>query len=99
IKERKEEIERQLKALEAELNIDIIQKEKVIPQVLHLVEWPYVTITEFNKDFLKAPQEVLISEMVEHQKYFPVTEKTGKLKNQFVITANTKPTDSIRHGN
>ena len=99
IKERSQKISDELQKLEQELDIEVVQKEKVIPQVLHLVEWPFLTITEFNADFLKAPKEVLISEMVEHQKYFPVADKKGVLKNQFIITANTKPTDSIRHGN
>lgn len=99
IKERSAEIERQLKHIEDETGHSIVQKEKVIPQVLHLVEWPFLTIAEFDENFLKAPKEVLISEMVEHQKYFPILEKNGKLKNQFIITANTTPTDSIRQGN
>jgi glycyl-tRNA synthetase len=99
IQERVQEIEKQLHLLEEKENITVLQKERVIPQVVNLVEWPELTITEYNSDFLKAPKEVLISEMVEHQKYFPVAKKDGTLKNQFIITANTIPTDSIRHGN
>ena len=37
--------------------------------------------------------------MVEHQKYFPVTDLNGSLKNLFIITANIPPTDQIREGN
>ncbi|HSW85972.1 MAG TPA: glycine--tRNA ligase subunit beta, partial [Rhabdochlamydiaceae bacterium] len=57
------------------------------------------TFAEFNPNFLKAPPEVLISEMVEHQKYFPVADKKGKLKNLFIITADTTPNNVIRKGN
>jgi glycyl-tRNA synthetase len=99
IQERKQEIEQALQKIEKDEKVVILAKDRVIPQVLHLIEWPFLTITEFNKEFLKAPKEVLISEMVEHQKYFPVAQEDGSLKNLFVITANTKPTDSIRHGN
>jgi glycyl-tRNA synthetase len=96
---RKESIEAQIKGLEAQQNIKIIDRERVIPQVQNLVEWPYLTLATFRADFLKAPKEVLISEMVEHQKYFPVANPDGSLKNLFVITANVIPTEQIRQGN
>lgn len=99
IVERKKEIVRQLDALEKTLGGKIIARDQVIPQVLHLVEWPQVTTGTFDKAFLKAPKEVLISEMVEHQKYFPVADMEGTLKNIFVITADNTPTDQIRSGN
>src|SRR5262249_37555743 len=65
----------------------------------HLVEKPFLTAGEFDESFLRAPKEVLISEMVEHQKYFPLAKADGSLANRFVITANVPPTDSIRYGN
>lgn len=37
--------------------------------------------------------------MVKHQKYFPVADASGELIDYFVITADTIPTDNIRHGN
>lgn len=97
--QRKTSILSQLDALEKELNVRIIDRERVIPQVLNLTEWPLVTSATFRTEFLKAPKEVLISEMVEHQKYFPVTKPDGTFTNLFVITANLPPTDEIRKGN
>lgn len=99
IQERKTNIILQLNALEKEMGGKAIAREKVIQEVLHLVEWPTLTYTDFDPSYLKAPKEVLISEMVEHQKYFPVEDENGNLKNLFVITANNKPTDLIRRGN
>lgn len=99
IKERQQEILKQLDGLENSLNGKIIARERVIPQVLHLVEWPQLTAATFDIAFLKAPKEVLISEMVEHQKYFPVANAEGSLKNYFIITANNTPSDQIRAGN
>ena len=98
-KEREASIRKQIEDIEAKNHIKIIATEKVIPQVIHLVEWPYLTIADFQPAFLKAPKEVLISEMVEHQKYFPTLNADGSLKNTFVITANIPPTDQIRKGN
>jgi glycyl-tRNA synthetase len=97
--EREQSILEQLSDLETKHAIKIIEKDRVIPQVLNLVEWPYLTISTFQEEFLKVPKEVLISEMVEHQKYFPVTHLNGSLKNLFVITANIIPSEEIKIGN
>jgi glycyl-tRNA synthetase len=99
IEERKHNILKQLKALEKKNKGHALEVEKVVPQVLHLVEWPQLTSATFDSTFLKAPKEVLISEMVEHQKYFPVADSKGNLKNLFIITADNKPSALIRRGN
>lgn len=99
IEERQKCIEEQLDKLEKTLKASIIERERVLPQVVNLVEWPMVTAADFDPSFLKAPKEVLISEMVEHQKYFPVMDSSGNLINTFIITANNTPSDEIRHGN
>jgi glycyl-tRNA synthetase len=99
MEERKAAIEKGLNSLEAEVDGHVIARDQVMPQVINLVEWPEVTVAQFDPAFLKIPKEVLVSEMVEHQKYFPVAQHTGELKNSFIITADTLPTDYIRHGN
>lgn len=98
-KERKAEILSQIADLEKQIDGKIVEQERVIPQVLNLVEWPFLTISDYDPIFLKVPKEVLTSEMVEHQKYFPVADPQGNLKNLFVITANNTPSDLIRKGN
>jgi glycyl-tRNA synthetase len=97
--ERKQSILKQLKKIESKVQGQALSVDKVLPQVLFLTEWPQLTYAQFDSKFLKAPQEVLISEMVEHQKYFPIADKKGKLKNLFVITADNKPNAIIRKGN
>ncbi len=99
IEERKKSIVKQLRAIEKKLNGVILEENKVLSQVLHLVEWPQLTHATFDSHFLTAPKEVLISEMVEHQKYFPVGDHQGLLKNVFIITADNAPNDLIRKGN
>ncbi|MBA3239225.1 MAG: glycine--tRNA ligase [Parachlamydiaceae bacterium] len=99
MEERKQRICSQLDALEKELDASIVARNEVLPQVIHLVEWPEVMAATFDTSFLRIPKEVLMSEMVEHQKYFPVVAKDGTLKNLFVITANTLATDAIAQGN
>lgn len=99
VAERKTRILEQLSHLENELKVQALEQKKVLAQVLHLTEWPTLTSNTFDAKFLKIPPEVLISEMVEHQRYFPVEDIKGNLKNLFLITADTTPNDLIRHGN
>lgn len=99
IQERTRSILEQLESIARSENGVILAKEKVIPQVLNLVEWPMLTAASFDPAYLRAPREVLISEMVEHQKYFPMGNTDGSLKNIFIITANNTPSDQIREGN
>lgn len=97
--ERENAIIEALDKLESEQGIRILEREKVLPQVVNLVEYPHLTLTEFKSEFLRIPKEVLCSVMVEHQKYFPVGNKDGTLRNLFVITANVPATNQIRQGN
>lgn len=99
VQERLHEIEKQLEAIEKETHSCALKRQRVRQEVLHLVEWPFLTVATFDPTYLQAPQEVLVSEMVDHQKYFPLADASGNLKNSFIITANVPPTDSIRRGN
>jgi glycyl-tRNA synthetase len=99
IQERQDSIEKQLSQIEKQLSGKILAKERVMPQVLHLVEYPFVTTGSFDEKFLQAPKEVSISEMVEHQKYFPLADLHDHLIPHFAIVCNNKPTDLIRAGN
>lgn len=99
VKEREISILEQLEKIERQKNGQVVAKERVLSQVLHLVEYPFLTTADFDVRFLQAPKEVCISEMVEHQKYFPLANKEGHLIPHFVIVCNNKPTDLIRNGN
>ena len=99
IEERKASILKQLKAIEKKVKGHVLEQHRVLPQVLNLTEWPLLTHAAFDSAFLRAPQEVLISEMVEHQKYFPVADSKNNLKNIFIITADNTPNETIRRGN
>ncbi len=99
MEDRKNRICSQLDALESNLGGTAVARDRVLPQVVNLVEWPEVMVAPFDQAFLRIPKEVLISEMVEHQKYFPIAFPDGSLMNQFVITTNTTPSDEIARGN
>ena len=79
------------------MNKRLIHGERVMPQVVHLVEWPFVILGKFDEAYLRAPKEVLISEMIEHQKYFPIIDESGQLEPHFFVVSNNTPSDLIRH--
>jgi len=62
--------------------------EKLIEEVVNLVEKPNVILGEFDETYLKIPQEILIVTMQQHQKYFPLFDNDNKLTNLFLLVAN-----------
>lgn len=89
----------ELDAIQRDLSLFPVKKEKVVPQVVHLAEWPQVTAASFSQELLDAPKEVLVSEMVEHQKYIPLINAKGELSNHFVFVADNTPSELIKKGN
>lgn len=73
----------------------------LLNEVTALVEWPVALIGHFEEDFLRVPQEALITTMEENQKYFPVLDGDGKLKNAFVFISNieSKDVNAVISGN
>jgi len=62
--------------------------EKLINEVVNLVEKPYVIVGNFDEIYLKIPKEILIITMQQHQKYFPLFDVKDKLVNKFLFVAN-----------
>jgi glycyl-tRNA synthetase beta chain len=71
----------------------ILPDEELVDIVNNLVEYPVAVAGEFDKEFLELPDEVLITAMREHQKYFAVINKSRKLLSYFVAVNNTKARD------
>ncbi len=65
----------------------------LLDEVNSLVEWPTVYVCQFEPEFLAVPQECLILTMKTNQKYFPLFDSAGKLKNQFLIVSNMELSD------
>ena len=65
----------------------------LLDEVTSLVEWPTVYVCQFEPEFLAVPQECLILTMKTNQKYFPLFDGAGKLKNQFLIVSNMELAD------
>lgn len=73
----------------------------LLDEVTALVEWPAAFVGEFNPDFLKLPQEVLIASMQDQQKYFPVATADGRLLACFIGVANidSATPEAVKRGN
>ena len=71
----------------------ILEDEELIDTVSNLVEYPVGVCGKFETRFLELPDDVLITSMREHQKYFCVTDTSGKLLANFVAVNNTRIPD------
>jgi len=71
----------------------ILEDEELIDTVSNLVEYPHGVCGKFETRFLELPDDVLITSMREHQKYFCVTDKSGMLLANFVAVNNTHVPD------
>ncbi|GIN60428.1 glycine--tRNA ligase beta subunit [Robertmurraya siralis] len=86
--ERKAAIVSQLKKIEEENNWVIPIDEDLLEEVNNLVEYPTALFGKFAEEYLELPEEVLITSMKEHQRYFPVKSADGKLLPFFVTVRN-----------
>jgi glycyl-tRNA synthetase beta chain len=79
------------------------EDEALVESVVHLTEWPTVLLGSFEPEYLSLPEEVLVTVMRDHQKYFAIEDTDGKLAPYFLTVLNTEVDDLgraiIRHGN
>ncbi|MGP4970221.1 glycine--tRNA ligase subunit beta [Psychrobacter aquimaris] len=94
-------IKNQMKALADEVNSDAIVPQDLLDEVTALVDFPIALRASFEPRFLQVPQEALISTMQADQKYFCLTDKTGKLQPYFIFITNieSKDPNQIIEGN
>ena len=60
----------------------------LVDAVTHLTEWPDVLLGNFEAAYLELPEEVLVTVMRDHQKYFAVEDANGKLAPHFLTVTN-----------
>ncbi len=72
--------------------LEVVEDKGLLAEVAGLVEWPVVLIGEIGADFLDLPAEVLQGSMKEHQKFFCVRDKSGRIV-KFVTVANRETSD------
>jgi glycyl-tRNA synthetase beta chain len=79
------------------------EDQALVDKMTHLTEWPSVIAGAFEPEYLALPEEVLVTVMRDHQNYFAVETKDGKLAPHFLAVLNTVAHEAgeavIRHGN
>ncbi len=87
---RKEFIIKEINKATNQKKIHINVNEKLINEIINIVEKPKILVCEFNKKFLEIPKEILIITMQHHQKYFPTFDRKNKITNNFIVVADCK---------
>jgi glycyl-tRNA synthetase beta chain len=77
------------------------EDKSLLDTVVNLTEFPSVILGGFDPQFLVLPEEVLVTVMRDHQKYFALEDAGGKLLPHFLAVLNTDADREgvIRHGN
>ena len=74
--------------------------DELVEEVNCLVEWPQAVLCGFEPEFLRVPQEALISTMEANQKFFPVLNHAHRLTERFIGIANidSRDVNQVRKG-
>jgi glycyl-tRNA synthetase len=105
VEERKALIAEGVKKLAASLGGEAILPDELLAEVANLVEKPMPLLGSFKPEFLALPEDVLISVMKKHQRYFPIrgigADGYPPLLPNFVIVRNgdEQGLDLVRQGN
>ena len=86
--ERKALIRGQIGEAAAAAGLKWRQDEDLLDTVTFLVEYAEPVTGGFPERLLEVPEEVLVSEMREHQKYFALEKPDGRLANRFITISN-----------
>lgn len=87
---RKQLIVDQINELAVKNEFKVELDEDLLEEVSNLVEYPTAFVGNFEDKYLAVPEEVLVTSMKEHQRYFDVRNQEGLLLPHFI---------SVRNGN
>jgi glycyl-tRNA synthetase beta chain len=88
--ERRKKIEREVAALTRKHGLRVHPDSNLLEQVTYLNEFPTVILGRFEEAFLQLPEEILITVMRDHQKYFAVERRSGGLAPHFLAVINLR---------
>jgi len=91
--ERRSVIEAEAQRLAAAEGLSVRPDDGLLDEVAGLVEWPVVHLGRIDEAFMDVPEEVLITSMRSHQKYFALLDGDGQLAPRFAVVANTETAD------
>src|SRR5581483_5640020 len=99
--ERRNKIENDLATLLDGKSLHVNRDPDLLRTLIYITEFPAPILGRFEESYLRLPQEVLVTVMRHHQKYFSVHDGDGNLAPYFVAVMNTDgdPDGLVRHGN
>jgi glycyl-tRNA synthetase beta chain len=86
--ERRQKIERELAAATKARQLGVHADDALLKSVVYLNEFPSVILGDFDPSYLSLPEEILITVMRDHQKYFAVQRRDGTLAPHFLAVIN-----------
>ena len=86
--ERRQKIERELAAHTKKGGYRLHEDVALLSLVVHLNEYPTVIEGAFDEKFLNLPDEILVTVMRGHQKYFAVEKRNAELAPHFLAVIN-----------
>jgi glycyl-tRNA synthetase beta chain len=98
--ERREKIERELSRLAARRRLRLRPDPHLLEEVTYLNEYPTAILGSFDSSYLDLPEEILVTVMRGHQKYFALEDRDGQLAPHFaaIINMSADATGTIRSG-
>lgn len=99
--ERREMIQKQVSDVLESEDYAMIIDEELLDRVTFLVENPQPIVGEFKESHLSLPNEVLVTSMKKHQRYFPLWKNENELMAKFIAISNGTDGnyDGVRYGN
>lgn len=92
---RKDLVRAELKRLEAATGLRVRPDEALLGEVIHLGEYPVGVCGEFDPSYLQIPEEMIVTSMRTHQRYFAMEEPSGRLANRFATMMATVVKDPV----
>jgi glycyl-tRNA synthetase beta chain len=94
VEARRDTIVAELARVEGELGLAVRPDPELLAEVTHLVEYPVAVAGAFDPGHLEVPEEVIVTAMRNHQRYFAVQDEAGRLAPRFVTIAGTVVRDA-----
>ena len=94
-KKREQFIVDQLNRIAKKENLKIHLNSTLLNEVTNIVEKPNIIKCRFNKRFLEIPDDILVTTMQVHQKYFPTFDSRDNLTNNFFLVADNKDSKGL----
>jgi len=98
--ERRRKIENEIRAISSRRSLRAHEDEALLELVTYLNEYPTVISGDFDPAFLELPDEILITVMRDHQKYFALESRNRQLAPHFLAVINLAhdPKGLVQHG-